>query len=70
MIKKGIYKHINMIPGRLIHKIALCRTAHFLRRVLSMLLQYILQKRQQKIHRIHIIMTFPHPKSWIVQNQK
>ena len=49
MILKGRDKHINKIPDRYlneIHKTALCRTPHFVRRVLSM--KTNIQEKQQK----------------------
>ena len=68
MIKIGTDKHINKIPRNTSlfekQKIALRGTTHLFRRVLSMGLKNITQKRQQKtyIHRIHIITTFPPPR--------
>ena len=67
IIKNGTDKHMNKISGSSsqyeIQKIALCRTlADPLKKVLSMRLKIITQKRQQKL--IHI-NTFPHARSWI-----
>ena len=67
VMKKGTDKCINKIPGSPsfyeIEKIALCGTAHLLRIVLSMWLENITQKRQQKtwIYRMHKNLYLPSP---------